>query len=121
MRTVISVVLAFVVCTPMALARKWTDSTGKFSVEAEFVEFKDGKVRLKKEDGEIVTVPLEKLSQEDQQFIHSIYLKRNEKESDGSIPSAGEEPGPENAQGEIEGLEFLEGLNLSHDQNAKVE
>jgi hypothetical protein len=27
-------------------ARKWTDNTGKFSVEAEFVEVKDDKVVL---------------------------------------------------------------------------
>ena len=45
-----------------AQARKWTDVTGKFSVEAQFVELKDGQVRLRKTDGQEITVALEKLS-----------------------------------------------------------
>lgn len=50
-------------------AREWTDSTGKFKIEAEFVELKDGKVALKKADGTTLSIPLEKLSKADQDFI----------------------------------------------------
>ena len=39
--------------------RQWTDATGKHSIQAEFVELKDGKVRLRKEDGKETTVPIE--------------------------------------------------------------
>jgi hypothetical protein len=62
-------VLVVVVCTPVAFARKWTDSTGKHEVEAEFAGLKDGKVQLRKPDGSVVTVPVEKLSQADQTWI----------------------------------------------------
>ena len=34
-------------------ARKWTDNTGKFSVEAELVEVKDDKVVLRQPNREI--------------------------------------------------------------------
>ena len=72
MRILIAALLIFAVCTPVASARTWTDSTGKFTVEAEFVDFKDGKVQLKKEDGKIVTIPVEKLSEADQAFAKSV-------------------------------------------------
>ena len=65
-------------------ARQWTDSTGNFKVEAEFVESKDGKVQLKKASGSIITIPFEKLSQADQKFVREItsqQLGNNEKEA----------------------------------------
>ncbi len=49
--------------------RTWTDSTGDYRVEAEFVSFKDGTVWLKKSDGEVITVPLDALSQTDQDYV----------------------------------------------------
>ncbi len=49
--------------------RIWNDSTGAFSLEAEFVELKDGKVTLRKTDGKAITIDLEKLSQEDRDFV----------------------------------------------------
>lgn len=51
--------------------RTWTDSSGEFTVEAEFVDFVEGKVRLKRTDGRIITVPIEKLSEADQKFVRS--------------------------------------------------
>ncbi|MHC4404478.1 MAG: WD40 repeat domain-containing protein [Planctomycetota bacterium] len=48
--------------------RIWTDSTGRYTVEADLVDLKDGQVRLKKESGEVISVPLDKLSAADQQF-----------------------------------------------------
>ena len=68
-RLLVVVMLMFTVCATEALARKWTDSTGKFSVEAELVDFKDGKVRLKKTNDKIITVALEKLCKADQAFV----------------------------------------------------
>jgi hypothetical protein len=50
-------------------ARTWTDSTGKFPVRAEFVEFKEGKVRLRKENGKEVTLPIARLSQPDRELV----------------------------------------------------
>ena len=54
-----------------AHARTWTDSTGTYKTEAELVDFQNGIVRLKKVDGTIVSLPIERLSQADQQFVRS--------------------------------------------------
>jgi hypothetical protein len=51
--------------------RAWTDATGKFKTEAAFLDLKDGKVRLKKEDGTTITVPIERLSDADQAFART--------------------------------------------------
>ena len=71
MRTLIAAVLVLAVCTSVASARTWTDSTGKHTVEAEFVDLKDGKVRLKKEDGRTITIPIERLSEADRAYVKS--------------------------------------------------
>lgn len=60
--------------------RTWTDITGKYKVEATFVEFNDGKVQLKKKDGNVITLPKEKLSEDDQQFVNSLTDKESKKE-----------------------------------------
>lgn len=70
--------------------RKWTDSSGKYTVEAEFVEFKDGKVRLRKPDAKVVAVPIEKLSQADQAFVEARAgeTKETTKEQDAAKANA---------------------------------
>jgi hypothetical protein len=49
--------------------RTWTDRSDKWSVEAELVSVADGMVTLKKADATTATVPIEKFSDEDQQFM----------------------------------------------------
>jgi hypothetical protein len=68
-RVTLLAALYLAVCAGNGLARTWTDSTGKFKIEAELVDVEDGKVRLKKDDGSIVTVPLIKLSAGDRAFL----------------------------------------------------
>ena len=48
-RTIVLVIGLLLIGTSPASARKWTDGTGQFSVEAELVEVKDGNVRLKRQ------------------------------------------------------------------------
>ncbi len=52
-----------------ATARTWTDRTGKFRVVAKFVGFNDREVQLRKEDGQIVSVGIQLLSESDQRFV----------------------------------------------------
>lgn len=54
---------------PQGELRTWSDATGKFQIEATLIGVVDGKVQLKKKSGEIVTVPVDKLSKEDQEFL----------------------------------------------------
>lgn len=51
--------------------RTWTDSTGEFTVHAEFAGYSAGNVKLKKADGTILTLPLDQLSEDDQKWIKS--------------------------------------------------
>lgn len=52
--------------------RTWTDRTGKHKTRAEFVSIEDGQIRLRKSDGTIVAMPLDKLSPFDQHFAMSL-------------------------------------------------
>ena len=54
--------------------RIWQDLSGSFEVEASLVGVKDYKVALKKTDGKEIAVPLEKLSEDDQEYVRE-YLK----------------------------------------------
>ncbi len=49
--------------------RTWSDASGRFSVQATFVSNVAGKVLLKRADGRTMTIPIEKLSQRDQDFV----------------------------------------------------
>jgi len=66
MRTVLAAILLVALCVPTLHAKKWTDSSGKYAVDAEYVDVRDGQVRLKKADGNLIAVGLDRLSQSDQ-------------------------------------------------------
>jgi len=59
----------FLVAAPPAFARTWKSSDGAYSVDAEFVDFKDGTVSLRKADGAVIRVPVSRLSAEDQAYV----------------------------------------------------
>ncbi|WP_425616295.1 SHD1 domain-containing protein [Anatilimnocola sp. NA78] len=46
--------------------RVWKDASGMFSIEAEFLGLAEGKVSLRKVDGKVISLPLDKLSPADQ-------------------------------------------------------
>ncbi|MFP6657002.1 MAG: SHD1 domain-containing protein [Pirellulales bacterium] len=71
-RFALMLLVGLLLVTAPVSARKWTSSDGKFSVEAELVEAKDGNVRLKRQDGKVITVPVSKLSKADQDHLSSI-------------------------------------------------
>ncbi|MBC8354186.1 MAG: hypothetical protein H8E66_19510 [Planctomycetes bacterium] len=67
--------VTFLVCVGAiesnAEVRTWTDSAGKFSVDAEFVELTKDLVVLRRETGKEISVPLSKLSKADQSYVRS--------------------------------------------------
>jgi WD40 repeat protein len=72
-------------------AREWTDSTGQFRIEAELVSVKNEKVYLERSDGQVVAVPLERLSKEDLRYLASLPEYRSYFEAhaiDGQEPAA---------------------------------
>ena len=73
--------------------RVWHDRSGQFRVEAAFLGFNNGKLRLHKVNGVIVEVPSEKMSVEDMRYVERILDKKNPSTSaphvsDDDIPLA---------------------------------
>ena len=54
-----------------ASARVWTDSTGKYTIEADLIAFNDKSVVLQRGDHELGMIPIDKLSQADRDFLKS--------------------------------------------------
>jgi len=54
---------------PVTRTRTWTDSTGKYHIEAELLELTEEVVRLRRTDSQEVTVPLARLSREDREYL----------------------------------------------------
>jgi hypothetical protein len=52
-----------------SVLRVWTDRTGRYQVQAKYVELEEGKVTLEKPDGTVIRVPIASLSEADQRFI----------------------------------------------------
>ena len=52
-----------------AVSRLWKSKTGQFSVTATLVSFDGKAVQLKTGEGKVVTVALDALSAEDQEFL----------------------------------------------------
>lgn len=53
----------------VALARIWTDATGKYTIEADLIAYNDSTVVLQRSDHQLGQVPIEKLSQADRDYL----------------------------------------------------
>jgi hypothetical protein len=60
---------AFLSLSNVASARIWTDSTGKYKIEANLVAFNESTVILQRSDHQLGQVPIEKLSQVDREYL----------------------------------------------------
>lgn len=49
--------------------RTWTSQTGKAHIEGSFIEFKDGKVSIRQNDGQIVSTAIENLCDADWEYV----------------------------------------------------
>lgn len=92
---------------PKADVRTWTDKTGAFEVKARLLSHSNGKIELEKEDGRVVTLPLDKLSEPDKKFIAEIEKKAaDESNSDnpfaGGTPTAGSKSNAEKSESPFE-------------------
>ncbi len=69
-----------------AEVRRWSSENGTFNVRAELLGANDTAVTLKKTDGKVVTVPLEKLSKADRDYVRGWQLDRKQGQSAKPIP-----------------------------------
>lgn len=56
----------------MTKTRTWTDRSGSFKVEAQFIGLKDGKIHLHKLNGVKIAVPVVKMAIEDLEYVESV-------------------------------------------------
>lgn len=78
-----ALVSLFVAGAAWAEVRTWTDSTGTYTMQAELLDETAGTVRLRRADGRIVSLALERLSAADQ-----VYVRGQRVESDAPGNSA---------------------------------
>ncbi|MFN3149005.1 SHD1 domain-containing protein [Bremerella sp.] len=71
--------------------RNWVDGTGKFQIGGTLKNADEKEIQILKADGRVVTVPLDKLSEKDQQYIQE-FLKAEAAQNDPNNPFAGGEP-----------------------------
>jgi hypothetical protein len=71
--------------------RKWKDASGQFSIEAEFIGLANGKVDLKKADGKVISIPLEKLAAPDLAVAQALVLAAKTAAS-GAAPAGPKAP-----------------------------
>lgn len=64
-------VVSCLVSVASANPREWTSSNGVYKIKAEAIAFDEHTVVLKKENGDLVAVELESLSDEDREFVES--------------------------------------------------
>ena len=57
--------------------RTWTESETERTIDAQFVSYAGGKIKLRKSNGQEVVLPLERLSEEDQAWVHDWAKKRS--------------------------------------------
>ena len=67
-----------VVAATSATAKEWADSTGHYSISGDMIAFSDSTVVIKKENSDLVSVPLEKLSKPDQDYVEKEAGKLNQ-------------------------------------------
>lgn len=83
------------VASSIGALRAWTDNTGHYHIKAALIEFKDGAVVLKREDGTTKTVAVEKLSETDQEYVRQLRNGQHAKPiADEEKPRAGKNDEP---------------------------
>ena len=72
--------------------RIWHDRSGQFRVEAAFLGFQGGKIRLHKVNGVVVEVPSEKMSIEDMRYVEKLTSRKKASSNAPPTPSEDNEP-----------------------------
>lgn len=79
------ILLVAILSCSTAVADTWTSASGKFKIEASFVQLKDGKIQLKRDDNDkLLWVELAKLSKADQEKANR--LAANDSDSSPTKP-----------------------------------
>lgn len=75
--------------------RTWTDRSKSFSVEAQFLGVKDGKINLHKVNGVKIAVPVGKMSLEDMEYVEQITGRRPKQGASSQVGASVEQRKPD--------------------------
>ena len=89
----IMLVLAVAPALAAGEIRTWRDESGKFEVRAELLDFDGEKVRLAKEDGKEITVPLSRLCAADRAHVRRVMKNNDDTSKDGAGKSGPDRSG----------------------------
>lgn len=81
----VSLMLIAAGLSPAVVAREWTDSTGRYTLEANLVAFNERMVILQRADHELGAIPLEKLSDSDREYLKSLPADAPARKSDDDL------------------------------------
>jgi hypothetical protein len=87
---VVLILLCMGIYGKVVWSREWSDVSGSFSVEADFVELSNNDVVLRKLDGTLIHVPLIQLSLKDQNFARSLAARSESTEESLTLVDDGE-------------------------------
>ncbi|MEM9280811.1 MAG: transglutaminase domain-containing protein [Verrucomicrobiota bacterium] len=82
----LGVSLLFLFLCSNVQARIWVDSTGKIRVIADLVKVEDNAAFLRERDGQVFRVPLSRLSENDQEYLRSLNLIKDDSPSTAPNP-----------------------------------
>lgn len=68
--------------------RVWKDASGRFSITATFTAIQEGKVKLRKQDNQTISIALNKLSEADQAYVTAIKEGKGEPTSENPFLAA---------------------------------
>ena len=71
---------------PPEALREWRDRSGQFRVDAAFLGFANGKLRLHKVNGVVIEVPAEKMSEEDLRYVQKLTKPKHRRSDDDDVP-----------------------------------
>src|SRR4051794_31682152 len=71
-RIVALICLVFLAFDSSAFAREWKDSTGQISRAGDFVDYRDGRVVVRRADGRETSTALEQFSAADQAYVRRL-------------------------------------------------
>ncbi|MEQ8789661.1 MAG: SHD1 domain-containing protein [Pirellulaceae bacterium] len=67
--------------------RQWSDTTGRFQIDAKLVDYVDGTVKLRRFDGKLLSVSLSRLSKSDREYVRAALSKAKPDEDSDATPS----------------------------------
>jgi len=103
---ILAVIVSLALPVASSLARVWTSSNGLFKMEAELLAFDGKTAKLKMETGQALSIPIERLSAEDQAYLKKTHPDGLEEKKSGA-PSPKEKKAPAGSRAEGVSLEVV--------------